>query len=108
QAAMFIWAAVFLLERRVTAAALLLCGAGLIKATGLVFIPAFIVAVVVDRSTPPATRWRAALGLAVAMGAAIAIHLAWNARRFGTPFEFGYDWGETIPVPPGRAFLLTE
>jgi hypothetical protein len=108
QAAAFIWAAVFLLERRVTPAALLLLGAGLIKATSLVFIPGFIVAVLVDRSAPPAARLRAALGLASAIAAAVAIHLVWNALRFGDPFEFGYDWAETVPVLPARAFLLTE
>ena len=60
QAAAFIWAAVLLLERRVTPAALLLLGAGLIKVTSLVFIPGFIVAVLVDRSAPPAAYFRVA------------------------------------------------
>ena len=101
QAAAFIWAAVLLLERRVTPAALLLLGAGLIKVTSLVFIPGFIVAVLVDRSAPPAARRRAALGLTAAIGAAVSIHFAWNALRFGNPFEFGYDWAETIPVAAG-------
>ena len=108
QAAAFIWAAVLLLERRVTPAALLLLGAGLIKVTTLVFIPGFIVAVLADRSSPPGARWRAALGLAAAVGVAVSIHLAWNTFRFNNPFEFGYDWGETIPVLPPRAFLPSE
>jgi hypothetical protein len=108
QAAAFIWAAVLLLERRVTPAALLLVGAGLIKVTSLVFIPGFIIAVLVDRSAQPAARLRAALGLSAAIGVAVSIHFAWNAFRFGNPFEFGYDWTETIPVLPARAFLPTE
>jgi len=49
-------------------------------------------AVVVDRSAPPAARLRAALGLTAAIGVAVSIHFAWNALRFGNPFEFGYDW----------------
>ena len=108
QAAAFIWAAVLLLEKRVTPAAWLLLGAGLVKVTSLVFIPGFIVAVLVDRSAPPAARWRAAFGLTAAIGAAVAIHVAWNAQRFGNPFDFGYDWAETVTVLPARAFLLTE
>jgi hypothetical protein len=108
QAAAFIWAAVLLLEKRVTPAAWLLLGAGLVKVTSLVFIPGFIVAVLVDRSAPPAARWRAAFGLTAAIGAAVAIHFAWNAQRFGNPFDFGYDWGETVTVLPARAFLLTD
>ena len=108
QAAAFIWAAVLLLERRVTPAALLLLGAGLIKVTSLVFIPGFVVAMLVDRSAPSAARTRAALGLTAAIAAAASIHLAWNAHRFGNPFDFGYDWAETIPVPPARAFLLSD
>src|SRR6185436_20097019 len=43
-----------------------------------------------------------------AIGAAVAIHLAWNVFRFGNPFDLGYDWTETIPVLPARAFLPTE
>ena len=108
QAAAFIWATVWLLERRVTPAALLLFGAALIKVTSLIFFPGFIVAVLADRSAPLRARLRAGLGLAAAVGIAVAIHLTWNVLRFGNPFEFGYDWGETIPVPPPRAFLLTE
>ena len=108
QAAAFIWAMAFLLERRVTPAALLLLGAGLIKVTALVFVPGFVVAVLVDRSVPPAARLRAAVALSAAVGVAVSIHLAWNAFRFGSPYEFGYDWAETIPVLPPRAFLVTE
>jgi len=108
QAAAFIWAAVLLLERRVTPAAWLLVGAGLVKVTSLIFIPGFVVAVLVDRSMPSAARWRAALGVVAAIGAAIAIHLVWNALRFGNPFDFGYDWAETVTVLPARAFLLTD
>jgi hypothetical protein len=108
QAAAFVWAAVFLLEKRVTPAALLLVAVPLMKVTALIFIPGFIVAVLLDRSTSPAARVRAALALTASIAAAVAIHLAWNAFRFGNPFDFGYDWAETIPVLPARAFLLTE
>jgi len=87
QAAAFIWAAVFLLEKRATPAALLLFGACLVKVTSLVFIPGFVVAVLEDRSSPPAGRLRAAIGLAAAAALAVAIHLAWNAFRFGSAFE---------------------
>jgi hypothetical protein len=64
--------------------------------------------VLVDRSTPVPLRLRAAFVLAAAIGMAAAIHLAWNAHRFFNPFDFGYDWAETVPVLPARAFLLTE
>jgi hypothetical protein len=39
---------------------------------------------------------------------ALAFHLGWNLQRFGDPFDVGYDWGETIPVRPYRAFALDE
>ena len=65
QAAAFIWAAVCLLER-IARASLLLAIAGLIKVTGLVFVPGFLAAVMVDRSVPPDVaferRWRLARG----------------------------------------------
>ena len=49
-----------------------------------------------------------ALRLTAAVGLAVLIHFAWNAFRFGNPFEFGYDWAETIPVLPARGFLVTR
>ncbi|HKY22301.1 MAG TPA: hypothetical protein VJM31_13895 [Vicinamibacterales bacterium] len=108
QAAAFTWAAVFLLERRITSASMLLAFAGLIKVTSLVFAPGFLVAVLMDRTVPIERRLRGATSIAAALAVAVATHFAWNTFRFGDVFEFGYDWGETIPVPPARAFLLSE
>jgi hypothetical protein len=108
QAAAFVWAAVFLMKRKVAPASILLAIAGLIKVTSLVFAPGFIVAVLVDRSVPRPRRFQAAIALAAGVGTAVALHLAWNEFRFGSPFEFGYDWAETVPVLPARAFLVSE
>ena len=117
QAAAFVWAAVFLLEARarparqtplVVGASLLLTVAGLTKVTSLVFAPGFVVAALADRSSTREARFRAAVALSLGIGLATAVHLAWNAHRFVSPFDFGYDWGETIPQPPARAFLLGD
>lgn len=116
QAAAMIWAAALLLEARtaagavprVIAAAVLLTIMGLIKVTSLVFAPAFVIAVLLERSVPAAARYKAALVLALAIGVATAAHLGWNQYRFGSPFDFGYDWSETIPMPPPRTFLLAD
>jgi len=117
QAATMIWAAVFLLEaragsssaaRRVAAAALLLTITGLIKATSLVFLLAFVIAAFADTSLTREQRWRTAVVLAGGIAAAAILHLGWNTYRFGSMFDFGYNWTETIPAPPPRAFLLTE
>ena len=108
QAAMFIWAAVFLLERRVAAASSLLALAGLIKVTSVVFVPGFLAAVLFVPSLSLRARLRAATMLAVGVGCALAIHLAWNSFRFGNMFEFGYDWAETVPVLPARPFLVSD
>lgn len=93
---------------RAGAAALCVGGAGLIKVTGLVFAPAFIVAVLADRSTPPRARWAAAGALGAGIALAVGVHLWWNHLRFGSPFEVGYDWSETIPRPPARLFDLAD
>lgn len=108
QAAAFTWAAVFLLERRVAPASMLLAVAGLIKVTSLVFVPGFLVAVLMDRSVPIDRRLRGAMAIGAALAMTVVIHLAWNNFRFGDLFEFGYNWGETMPEPPARAFLLSE
>lgn len=113
QAAAFVWAAALLLDARagarqarfeVIAAAVLLAIAGLTKVTSLVFAPGFVVAALVDRSAPMRRRLDAATCLALGIALAVAVHVAWNLHRFGAPFDFGYDWGETIPRPPARAF----
>jgi len=108
QAATMIWAAVLLLERRVTIAALLLAITGLIKATSVIFLPAFVVWALVDQSRSREQRIRSAAILAAGIGAAVLIHLGWNNYRFGSLFDFGYDWTETIPALPPRAFLITD
>ena len=108
QAAAFIWAVVCLLNRRVAAAAVLIAAAGLTKFTSIIFTPAFVAAVLVDRSTPLAARIRAAIVLSAAIAFALAVHLGWNAYRFGNPFDFGYNWYETVPQLPVRVFLLSD
>jgi hypothetical protein len=115
QAAAFVWAAALLLEARtsgraaaVAVACVLVTAAGLTKATSLVFAPAFVLAALVDRRVRPAARNRSALALGAAIIAAAGLHLAWNVYRFGRPFDFGYDWSETIPQLPARAFLTSD
>ena len=108
QAATIIWSAAFMLERRIVLAALLLAISGLIKATSVIFLPALVLAAYVDTSQPREQRVRSAAILAAGIGAAVLIHLGWNNYRFGSLFDFGYDWTETIPEPPPRAFLVTD
>jgi hypothetical protein len=118
QAAAFVWAAALLLEARdetagdvrarVGAAALLLVAAGLTKVTSLVFMPGFVAAVLVDGSLTPRARTRVALLLTASVAVAAAIHMAWNGYRFGAPFDFGYDWSETVPRLPPQAFRIGD
>lgn len=116
QAAALIWAVVFLLEARhaprpfsrVVAACALVAIMGLTKVTSLVFAPALVIAVLVDRSVGDRRRWQVAAALSGAVMLAAAIHFGWNVYRFGSPLDFGYDWSETIPVPPPRAFALAD
>jgi hypothetical protein len=117
QAAAFIWAAALLLEGRhgsprartlVIVASGLLALAGLTKVTSLVFAPGFVIAALCDRSQPPRTRIEAALALAIGIALATGVHVAWNLYRFNPPFDFGYDWAETIPQLPPRAFLPSD
>jgi hypothetical protein len=108
QAAAFTWAGVFLLDKRIAPASFLLAIVGLIKVTSLVFVPGFAVAVLADTSVPLPRRLRAALALGVGVGMTVIIHLTWNHFRFGNPFEFGYDWAETVPRLPARAFLFSD
>ena len=116
QAATMIWAAAWLLEARtasqpagrIALAAVLLTVTGLIKATSLVFLPAFVLAVLADHLPSRRQRWRVAAMLTAGIAAAAVVHLAWNAHRFGSMFEFGYDWTETIPALPPRAFVVSD
>jgi hypothetical protein len=116
QAAAFVWAAALLLEARamerpavrILAAGLLIAIAGLTKVTSLVFAPAFVIAVLADRTISAHRRVQAASVLIGGILLATAVHFSWNAYRFGSPFDFGYDWSETIPVLPPRTFSLLE
>jgi hypothetical protein len=116
QAAAMIWAAALLIEartataarRRVVGSAMLLIVMGLVKVTSLVFAPAFVIAVLCERSVNARDRVRVAAVLTLAIAAATVMHLGWNQYRFGSPFDFGYDWSETIPAPPPRTFLLAD
>ena len=108
QAATIIWAAVFVIEGRITIAAMLLAITGLIKATSLIFLPAFLVWALAETSRSRERRIRNAVILAAGIGAAVMVHLGWNLYRFGSPFEVGYDWTETIPLLPPRAFLIAD
>jgi hypothetical protein len=116
QAATLIWAAALLLEARSAArphariviAALLLTVTGLIKVSSFVFVPAFVVAVLADTRLPQPHRWRTAATLAVGIAAAAVVHAGWNTYRFGSAFDFGYNWTETIPVLPARAFAAAD
>jgi hypothetical protein len=117
QAATLIWAAALLLEARtantgamgrVIGAAALLTVTGLTKVTSLVFVPGFVVAVLLDRSIGARQRMQSAVVLGAGIAVAVAGHLAWNVYRFGSPFDFGYNWAETIPVLPPQTFRVAE
>jgi hypothetical protein len=117
QACAFVWAAALLIEARsggerarlrVIVAALLLTVAGLTKVTALVFAPGFVIAVLSDTARPWRTRLEVATALGGGIALAAALHILWNLSRFGSAFDFGYDWAETIPKLPARAFLITD
>jgi hypothetical protein len=132
QAAALIWAAALLLAARaealkgertrsapggcvprnvslfITLASLLLAVAGLTKVTSLIFTPAFVVAALIDRNVSWPRRGKVAVVLGCGIALAAGIHLAWNVWRFGSAFNFGYDWAETVPQLPARAFVLTD
>jgi hypothetical protein len=115
QAAAFVWAAALLLEARgggagarlrVIGAAALLAVAGLTKVTSLIFAPAFVLAALTDASRPMRQRIEVAVTLGLGIALSAGLHIAWNVARFGDAFDFGYDWAETVPVLPARAFSL--
>jgi 4-amino-4-deoxy-L-arabinose transferase-like glycosyltransferase len=117
QAAAFVWAAALLLEARadgggartrVIAAGVLLAVAGLTKVTSLIFAPAFVLAALADESRPVRQRLNVALTLGLGIAMATGLHLAWNTVRFGNAFDFGYDWSETVPALPARAFSMGD
>lgn len=116
QAALLVWAAALLIEARngdrpvprVIGAALLLMLCALTKVTGIVFTPAFVIAALVDRQTSLTARWRVAIVLSLGIALAVAVHLGWNAFRFGNPLDFGYDASETIPQMPPQLFRLAD
>ena len=115
-AAAFTWAAALLIEsrtaaqpaRKVAIAALLIVVAGLTKVTSLIVAPAFVAAVMAERSIDMPRRLRAAVAIGGAIAIAGALQLGWNAYRFGSPFDVGYDWSETVPVLPARPFDVTD
>ena len=115
-AACFIWAAAFLIDARqavrpaprIAMAAGLIVVAGLTKFTSLVVAPAFIAAILAERSIPSTRRRQIASIVAGAIVVAAALHFGWNAYRFGLPLEFGYDWTRRILVMPPRVFALDE
>ena len=76
--------------------------------TSLIFAPGFVLAVLADRTVASRTRLRIAIALLLGIAAAVAIHLAWNAHRFGDPLDFGYDAAETIPQLPPQPFRLSD
>lgn len=95
-AAAFIWTWVFLQEKRLAAASVLLGLACLLKSTNAVFaLPLAL-----------ASEHRVTLMLGV-IGAGL-VHMEWNTHRFGTPLELGYNWHETIvgkPQPFGGSLV---
>ncbi len=116
QAALLIWAAAWLLEARagerphlkIAGAAILLALMGLTKQTSLVFAPAFVIAAMAETSIAQKRRVQVAASLSAGIALATLGHLWWNDYRFGAIFDFGYDWSETIPVLPPRAFELAD
>jgi hypothetical protein len=115
-AACFIWAAAFLIDARkavrpaprIAMAAALIVVAGLTKFTSLVVAPAFVAAILAERSIASARRRQIASIVVGAILLAAALHFGWNAYRFGLPFEFGYDWTRRIRVMPARVFAIDE
>lgn len=115
-AASLIWAAAFLIEARaakrpmphVVLAAALIVVAGLTNVASMVFAPAFVAAILAERSIAPGRRWQIASIVGGAIVLAAALHLGWNEYRFGSPFEFGYDWNRRIRVLPPRLFAIDE
>jgi hypothetical protein len=115
-AASLIWSAAFLIEARtairptprIAVAAALIATAGLTNVTSLVFAPAFVAAIFAERSIAAGRRWQIASIVAGAILLAAALQLGWNAYRFGSPIEFGYDWTRRIRVLPPRLFAIDE
>ena len=113
-AACFVWAAAFLIDARRTVrpapriamAAALIVVAGLTKFTSLVVAPAFVAAILAERSMTATRRRQVASTIAGAILVAAALHFGWNAYRFGLPFEFGYDWTRVLVMP--RVFAIDE
>jgi hypothetical protein len=85
-------------------AAAALAVATLVKATNLPYALALALAPLFARDLARETRVRAAGALLAGVAAAALVHAQWNTARFGSPFDLGYDWSETIPVGPPRGF----
>jgi hypothetical protein len=87
-AAALIWAYVFIAEKRIAWASALLGLACLFKATNAVF------------ALPLALAFKERKWLVLGVVAAGLVHIQWNTHRFGTPFELGYNWNETLQPDP--------
>jgi hypothetical protein len=112
-----VWATTFLLEARgrrgrsavlrVATACAIVTLTGLVKATAIVLLPGFVLAALLDTSVSTRARWRVAAALAAAVAAAGLVHASYNLLRFGSMFDFGYAWAETVaggtphPFSPG-------
>ena len=117
QAAALIWAAALLLQarvdpsragRHVAVAAGLLAVAVLTKSTAVIFSVGFFAAAAADLEQTRASRQKTTAALLCGVGIAGLVHIVWNLYRFGGPFDFGYDWAETIPKLPARPFSLVD
>jgi hypothetical protein len=115
-AALLAWAVAFQLEGRPLVAASALGVAYLVKPTNLILAPAMTLLPAARALSgwpaQPGDAQRALRAAAPALAAAslaALIHAEWNAARFGSPFEFGYDWGEQLrPGDVPRPFMLAE
>jgi len=85
-----------LLRGRMTLAGCALAGAVLCKAPTVLLAPGFAAVAYFGRYGERPSFQRVQ-HLAWPVVAAAVIHLGWNGYRFGNPFDFGYDWSETMP-----------
>src|SRR5262249_32669249 len=53
-----------------------------------------------DKETSSRGRSWATIALGLGVAVAALVHAQWNTHRFGSPFELGYDWSETVSGKP--------
>jgi hypothetical protein len=106
-AAAFAWSAALLLEARATnerrklaLASALLPVAILTKATNVVYAIPLALAPLLEGTLDRPRRIKASSVLGLGVALALLVHAQWNVHRFGNPFDFGYDWSETVRGPP--------